>query len=334
MWAGSFLRRDFVRDCEGTFMSKYLKALSVFAVINLYLVLLQGALVTNSGSADGCGESWPLCHGTFMPEWDYEAIIEFSHRAVAGLAGLVVIALAIWAWRALPGRRLVQWLGGLSVFSIIFQGLLGAAAVVWPQPKAVLALHFGISLVCFSAVLLLAVLIFREDRKAGRSAPPVAGTVRWWVWGTAIVTYGVVYLGALVRHLRASLACFGWPLCNGELIPTLTGPVAASFAHRLGAVLCLVLVVLMFRAIRQGAPERKDMQRVAAWTLVLLVAQILEGALLSLGYLNLLTQMLHSAIITGFWGVLSVLCIQVVPDAVLDATDGRPASAARPAPLA
>ena len=46
-----------------------------------------------------------------------------------------------------------------SVAFLIIQGALGAMVVVWPEPKTVLALPFGISLVAFACVLLPAIIM-------------------------------------------------------------------------------------------------------------------------------------------------------------------------------
>lgn len=304
-------------------MSRGLKILSVSTTVIMYIVLLQGALVTNSGSSDGCGASWPLCHGTFMPDWDYAAIIEFSHRAVSGLAGLMVIALAVWTWRALSGQPIVKYLGIFAVFTIIFQGLLGAAAVVWKQPAWALALHFGISLICFASVLLLQVLIFRSDRGAVYRSRPVDSFLQRLILGTALFSYVVVYLGAYVRHVKASLACFGWPLCNGDLIPTLSGQVGAGFAHRVAAALLAMVVIWMVVSLRRHAPDRVDLTRAGYLALFMVLLQAASGALMALGYYNLLTQMLHSAIVTAFWGSLSFLSLQVMPDLIRPVTPAR-----------
>lgn len=297
-------------------MSRGLKVTAICATVIMYIVLQMGALVTNTGSGDGCGASWPLCKGTFMPEWDYAAIIEFSHRAVSGLAGLLTLILAVWAWRVLRERPLVRWLAVSSLALTTFQGLLGAAAVLWPQPKAVLALHFGISLLCFSAVLLVATLVGQNPDKPGPQYQPVDPALKRWVWFVALFSYGVIYLGAFVRHTRASLACLGWPLCNGELIPTLYGPVGAAFIHRVGAALAIIVVVRTWFYIRKAAPNRPDLQRGAGLLLFLVLLQAASGAVMVVGggaWFNLLTQMLHSAIITLYWGALTFLCFRVLP---------------------
>ena len=59
----------------------------------MFVVLVMGAAVTNTGSAEGCGRSWPLCNGRLVPEFTVSTAIEYSHRAVTGVEGLLVVAL-------------------------------------------------------------------------------------------------------------------------------------------------------------------------------------------------------------------------------------------------
>ena len=42
----------------------------------MFVVLVMGATVTNTGSAEGCGRSWPLCNGQFIPEFAVATLIE------------------------------------------------------------------------------------------------------------------------------------------------------------------------------------------------------------------------------------------------------------------
>lgn len=47
-------------------MKKFLKVWSVLTIICMTVVVFGGALVTKTGSADGCGNSWPLCNGQLV----------------------------------------------------------------------------------------------------------------------------------------------------------------------------------------------------------------------------------------------------------------------------
>ncbi len=103
-------------------MIKYLKILSVIATIGMLLILLGGALVTKTGSQDGCGESWPLCEGEVVPStFTFEMVIELSHRAVTGIVGIVVVALAVLSWVKIGNVREVKFLSFCSVFLFFFR---------------------------------------------------------------------------------------------------------------------------------------------------------------------------------------------------------------------
>src|ERR1700756_1130834 len=88
----------------------------------MFLVLVMGATVTNTGSAEGCGRSWPLCNGQFVPEFTVATAIEYSHRAVTGVEGLLVVALSLGmvALRR-RGERELWILLGLMLGTLVLQ---------------------------------------------------------------------------------------------------------------------------------------------------------------------------------------------------------------------
>src|SRR3979411_1675649 len=81
----------------------WLRGLAAITAAGMFGVLLMGATVTNTGSAEGCGRSWPLCNGQFVPEFTVATAIEYSHRAVTGVESVLVVALTgamLARWRA------------------------------------------------------------------------------------------------------------------------------------------------------------------------------------------------------------------------------------------
>src|SRR5689334_11810862 len=83
-------------------MERVAKWFAVAATIGMFVVLVMGATVTNTGSAEGCGRSWPLCHGQFIPEYAFTTMVELSHRLVTGVEGFLILGLAVTAF---PLRR-------------------------------------------------------------------------------------------------------------------------------------------------------------------------------------------------------------------------------------
>jgi heme A synthase len=66
------------------------------------IVILWGAYVRASSSGAGCGSHWPLCNGEIIPRTPtIKTVIEFSHRLSSGLALLLTVGLALWAFQTL-----------------------------------------------------------------------------------------------------------------------------------------------------------------------------------------------------------------------------------------
>src|SRR5699024_3582284 len=192
-------------------MIRTLKSLGIVSSLGMLFILLGGALVTKTDSGAGCGESWRLCDGELIPSnITPELVIELSHRLGSSVMGITIVLLAVIAWILIGRIREVKFLSFLSVFFLILQGLIGAAAVVWGQSDFVLALHFGISLISFAAVFLLTLLIFEVDKKFDATSLHIKPNHRKEIYALTIYTIIVVYTGALVRHVSANLVCPSW----------------------------------------------------------------------------------------------------------------------------
>src|SRR5689334_24214858 len=85
-------------------MRAFVKWLALIGAVGMFVVLVMGAAVTNTGSAEGCGRSWPLCNGQFVPEFTVATAIEYSHRAVTGVESVLVMGLTAGMLSAF-GRR-------------------------------------------------------------------------------------------------------------------------------------------------------------------------------------------------------------------------------------
>lgn len=103
--------------------------------IALYLlglfVILWGAWVRISHSGDGCGESWPLCHGEVIPQAEKSKTwIEFAHRLSSGLFGILIFGVTLWVWRVVPKKTSLWWAGTAMLVLTITEALLGARLVL------------------------------------------------------------------------------------------------------------------------------------------------------------------------------------------------------------
>ncbi len=101
------------------------------AVFVTLFVILFGAVVRISGSGAGCGQHWPSCHGevVHLPQ-SIETWIEMTHRLTSGLSMLVVFALTVWTFRAMPAGHAARKAAAWSSFFMVTEALVGAGLVL------------------------------------------------------------------------------------------------------------------------------------------------------------------------------------------------------------
>jgi heme a synthase len=287
-------------------MTRLARWLAVAATVGMFLVLLMGATVTNTGSAEGCGRSWPLCHGQFIPEYAFETLVEYSHRLVTGIEGLLILGLSITAFPLRRRHPELKALIPVMIVTLLLQSGMGAWAVKSPQTPPVMATHFGISLVCFASVFLVMRVLWESPRASASRELAVPSGYRTLAWATLLWTIVVAYIGAYMRHSGAELACYTWPLCNGSLIPDLSSPgVGVAWTHRLVALIALALVAWLVLRARQFADRRPDLYRTNLWALGFVIAQALSGAFVVGSRLSLASTLGHAALMALLFAALA-----------------------------
>ena len=141
-------------------------------------VVLWGAFVRASGAGAGCGNHWPLCDGEVLPRSpDLNKLIEFTHRAMTGIDGILVLILVVWAFRAFPRGHTVRLGATLSGIFLITESLLGAMLVklehVASNPSSARA--WSLSLHLINTLTMMACLALTAWWASGRPAIRVRG---------------------------------------------------------------------------------------------------------------------------------------------------------------
>ena len=285
----------------------------------MFVVLLAGFLVTETGSAQGCGRHWPLCDGHFTPPFDLHGFVEYGHRFISGIVGILVLWLAIWAWMRWGRRVEIRVLALLMLVFTYIQALLGAEAVLFPTSPEVLASHFGISLLAFAGTFGLDLRLHEAAAAArleGRQplTAPLSKGLRRSVYLFAVYIFLLVYLGAYVAHTGTGMLCgTSWPLCLGQALPNLRGAVWIPYLHRVAAFVGVVWAAWLYVAARRHASAHAKAARGAGAILVLIVLQAFSGWYLVASGLTLGAIMLHVTLMTLLFGALTYLVLEIQP---------------------
>jgi cytochrome c oxidase assembly protein subunit 15 len=89
--------------------------------------------------------------------------------------------------------------------------------------------------------------------------------------------YVLIVLGGIVSSTGSGLACPDWPLCRGEVIPTLTINVLIEFTHRVWTVVVTILVVSTMLLAWKKYAKLNKITSFATMTFILLLAQVILG---------------------------------------------------------
>jgi len=293
------------------------KRLAILTAAGMFLVLLMGANVTATGSADGCGNDWPLCHGQWLPQDYFESIVEYSHRFVTSIEGVLVLATTVVAWGLRKRYSDFKILVPAMAFTLVLQSLMGAAAVKWPTSAGVMATHFGISLVCLGSAALIARILIddgrHKDKRLNKLTPPPG--MRPLMIACFIASILVAYVGAYVRHTHSEIACgIQWPLCNGAVVPDVSNEnVAIHFGHRISAVIITMMIAGLVALAYKYRRERPDLFVIARNALIVVILQAIAGGLVVLTTVQLLTTLSHAALMAILFVILADGVLRVLP---------------------
>ena len=284
---------------------KSLRRYAYFAFVVACAHLVFGAIVRISGSGMGCGDHWPKCYGRWFPPLDRpDLIIEVSHRYLASILLLSLLALLVAAWRR-RGERGVSGRGGiirpaaLAVTLGVSAALLGAVTVkLGNVPFATLA-HWTVAM---SLVATVVAALIRAGGLGGATARGVvvSESARRATWAAAAMALATVVMGGLTaKYPGAAVACPGFPLCGTN--PDVQGAaVHVQLTHRVLAVLLVLhLVGVVMRMRKRGEPA--IVRRAAHVALGLGVLQLLvAGAMIGM-HLPPVLRSLHQAVGVSIW---------------------------------
>ena len=214
-------------------------------------------------------------------------LIEYSHRLVAALASILIVATIVMAMRR-SGQPAIRRMGWTLLVLLAAQIGLGGITVLLKLPDLISTAHLVNALLIFGGLLVLAA----SERGPATPAAAIARLARAGL-GALLVQLA---LGGYVRHSGAGLACPDFPLCSGAVLPGHWLAVA-HWTHRWLGVLLLGLFVHLGIAGR-GTP----LARATSAAALLAVVQVALGIATVLLRLDPPIRAAHAAVGYALWG--------------------------------
>jgi heme A synthase len=245
-------------------------------------VILWGAVVRATGSGAGCGSHWPLCNGEVVPRAPRLAtVIELSHRLTSGLALVLVVALAVAAFRWRPQGDPARKAAAAGVLLMLSEAGVGAALVLFrlvaDNQSMARALFMGTHLV--NTFFLLAALTLTVHFAGGGAPLRLRG--RGLALGLALATLALLLAG--VSGAVAALGDTLWPsrslteALQQDLSPTSHLLIRLRLLHPTIAVTAGLVVLSLTIYSRAGRASGERWGGWRRWTTAFVVLQWIAG---------------------------------------------------------
>jgi heme a synthase len=255
-------------------LNRYLR----FMVLATLLLIVAGGLVTSQDYGLAVPD-WPKSYGMWFPSMIGGVFYEHGHRMIAGFVGILTVVLTGWLWWKEP-RKWVRIFGTIALLSVIAQAVLGGITVLYFLPTWVSTVHATLAQTFFCMIVCLTVFTshwWKETDPAASERSHANPTGRF-ILATALI-YLQLILGSYMRHSQAALAIPDFPLAFGRIIPPFTtSEIAIHFAHRLGALLILVIISSNLLVVIRSYRKERSLVRPSLLLFLLVLIQILLGA--------------------------------------------------------
>lgn len=286
----------------------WFQRLLLLTIFLTFVLVMIGGTVRATGSGLGCPD-WPMCHGQIIPPAEKHTLIEFSHRTAASIVGFVFLGLTFFAFRTERKNKLVFWLAFSAGLLLVAQIILGGITVKKELPPEIVAAHLGTAMTFMGVLIVTATVSLARSRGLEAVRGALASNYTRLAMLSALVAFATLVLGSYISNTSAALACDGWPLCNGTVVPRGDSDVGLHWMHRLVAAM---LGVVLLATIWAAFDERRGraIQRISLLAGVVYITQALVGAA------NIWTDLREDVVITHLTLAALLWCMLVAASAI------------------
>ena len=291
-------------------------------VILVFVVVVWGALVRLTGSGLSIPE-WPIINGSLLPplsSGDWLAVyktyylevhditditvagvmplsefktmfaIEYIHRLIAAVVGVLFLVLAIQVWRKKSRRGLIGKIMAAALVLLLLQIILGGIVVREELKAQLVAFHLGAAYLFFAMILWAYLKI--SSPHAARQHSADSNRVSTAAWIATCVLFLQIISGGLMAGSGAGFMLNTFPKIGDVWVPSLSilfsgayggffanlfqNQVLIQFIHRWWILAVIVAIGFIHaKAMKAGLSPRGRLAILAAGTVLIL--QLLLG---------------------------------------------------------
>lgn len=283
--------------------------LLIASLVSAVVQITMGSAVRVTGSGDGCPD-WPTCFGSWIPPFEYHALMEYSHRTIGVVLGITIIAVNARIWIRYRSYTAVITSATAALVAVAIAGGVGGAVVLSELDPALRTLHLILA-ESVGTLLIYALVSSIYTSKPGQGDLVPSGLVVISVIA-ALATLAALLSGSYAVWRGAGTVCPSWPLCGGPLIPQ-SHLVWIHLAHRVFAILAAVIALWAgHAAMRHASHPRiatREIRMVGFVVTLLVVAQILLGAANPWTGFDQWARVSHLTLATLQWTALTLLAL-------------------------
>jgi cytochrome c oxidase assembly protein subunit 15 len=283
------------------------RVVTLLALVAAVAQVTLGGIVRVTGSGDACPD-WPLCHGQFIPPFDYHTILEYSHRLSATVVGFLVLGALFIAWRYYRSSRPAIISTSAGMLLVIAAAILGGLTVLTELTWWVRLIHLGVAelVVASIAIAWLSSGDSADESSTESEKFSMFKYDKQLIWGTLVGVLGLILYGSYMVGLGYGSSCMSWPLCQGLGVPS-GEAFAVHMGHRYLALIVGALVIGVVLAAWRRGTTHNELRWLAALAAGFLGIEVLIGAFTVWTGFAVQLKSLHLTVATLMWASTTLL---------------------------
>ncbi|HSB65315.1 MAG TPA: COX15/CtaA family protein [Anaerolineales bacterium] len=283
--------------------------LLVAAAVFSTLLIAMGGILCVTQSIRNCPD-WPGCFGKVLPPPETGPILEYTHRFLAGVSGLLILSVAAVGMLRVPRLRWISIPPLVALVLLLEVSYFGARVVLYGLAPGWAAVDVGSALLVVALMVTSAVYASRHVKNPGlEDQPSFKSTTTKLLLVTVSVVFVVLFSGVLVAGKGSITGCLGWPIYNLQQFQ-LDGHLPLNILRLALSIIGVVLLILVLVVSWQRRHKRRDVYDLARWVgLAALLEGLLQILLLVFGLVTGLL-LVYTVVAAAFWAFLIGLLVK------------------------